>query len=52
MAAEQKALVYGLRRLPEHVDRLSAVEILSKALGDVRPEEDIKISSLAPTAEV
>lgn len=49
MASGHKPRVFRLRRIPEHIDRLGAVDLLSKALGDVRPE-DIRISSLANAA--
>ena len=46
MAAAEKTKVFRLRNLPGHLDRLAAIELLSKSLGDVALD-DIQIGSLA-----
>lgn len=46
MSSSSKAKVYRLRNIPEHFDRLSAVEWLARTFGDVS-RNDVQIHSLA-----
>ncbi|KAI0383402.1 hypothetical protein F5Y04DRAFT_251219 [Hypomontagnella monticulosa] len=50
MSTRPKPKVYRLRGCPAHLDRLAVVELLSRALGDISPN-DIKIRSLATNTD-